>query len=70
MAPAIKPTPKNAPIKTVAGTSSKILVINSITPTPILPQGSTPGLVNNSTDSGAAVNLKNRFYTALMQGGV
>ena len=58
MAPAIKPVPSNAPIKTVDGTSNKILAISSTMPVPILPQGSTPNFVNNSTDSGCAVNLK------------
>lgn len=52
IAPLIKPIPKNAPANTVEGINSNIPVINSIMPVPILPQGSTPSLVNISTDSG------------------
>ncbi len=58
MAPDIRPVPINAPIKVVRGIKSKKAVINSAMPVPILPQGSIPKAVNNSTDSGCTVNLK------------
>lgn len=66
MAPDISPIPSNAPIKTVAGISNKILAHNSMIPVPILPQGSTPNFVNNSTDSGCAVNLKYNVCKRMM----
>ncbi len=51
---------------TVEGTSNKILAHNSKMPVPILPQGSTPSLVNNSTDSGCPVNLKYKVCKRIM----
>lgn len=58
IAPLIRPRPNKAPNKEVRGIQIKIEAINSATPVPIRPQGSMPNMVNNSTDSGFAVNLK------------
>jgi hypothetical protein len=58
IAPDIRPRPIKAPNKLVRGTKINMEAINSAIPVPILPQGSIPSIVNNSTDSGWAVNLK------------
>jgi len=54
----MRPKPSNAPSIVVRGIKSKTAVINSAMPVQILPHGSMPNFVNNSTDSGWAVNLK------------
>ncbi len=59
IAPDIIPSPIKAPNKVVRGIKIKIAAINSAMPVPILPQGSMPSVVNNDTDCGWAVNLKN-----------
>ncbi len=61
-APAIKPVPSKAPIKTVGGNKSIRDVKSSIIPVPILPQGSAPNFVKSSTDSGCPENLKYKVY--------
>ncbi len=58
IAPAIKPNPIKAPNSVVRGIKISIDATSSATPVPILPHGSMPSIVNNSTDSGFAVNLK------------
>ena len=65
IAPAIKPNPINAPNNVVLGIKISIDAISSATPVPILPQGSIPSMVNNSTDSGLAVNLKYRVCSRI-----
>ena len=66
IAPNIKPNDNKAPKSSVALISNNTLAINSITPVAILPHGSTPNFVNSSTDSGAAVNLKNSVCTNII----
>ena len=54
----MSPAPIQAPNKVVRGIKIKTDATNSAIPVPILPPGSMPSRVNNSTDSGWAVNLK------------
>ena len=65
MAPDIKPNPMMAPINVVRGININMEANNSPTPVPILPHGSMPSFVNNSTDSGCAVNLKYRVCSRI-----
>jgi len=58
MAPIISPIPITEPKRKVNLIKSKTPVTSSIVPIPILPQGSTTGLVNNSTLSGCPVKFK------------
>ena len=58
MAPPIMVNAITAPSQMVLGTRISTAAIASITPAPILPQGSSPNVEKMNTDSGAAVNLK------------
>ncbi len=54
------PVANRAPRTVVAGNRINTEAISSIIPVPILPQGSIWSVVKIYTDSGAALNLKNR----------
>jgi len=54
-----------APNNVVRGIINKMAAINSAIPVPIRPQGSIPNVVNNSTDSGRAVNLKYKVCNSI-----
>jgi hypothetical protein len=58
IAPAIMPVANRAPRTVVAGNRINTEAISSITPVPILPQGSIWSVVKIYTDSEAALNLK------------
>lgn len=70
MAPAINPDPNTAPIHVVRGMTSNTAANNSPMPVPILPRGSMPNKVNNSTDWGCAVNLKYRVCSKMTAGTI
>ncbi len=66
IAPHISSKLNRAPHKAVAGKMMSKPAISSLMPVPILPQGSTPSLVNSTTDSSCPVNLKYSVCSRMM----
>lgn len=68
IAPIIVTSPRTAPQKVVFGFRIKNAVMSSNTPEKILPKGSAWSREKIATESGCAVNLKNKVCSKIMAG--
>src|SRR6516162_8723667 len=66
IAPAMTPKANSEPSQLNRGERSNSAAISSTTPEPIRPQGSAPTFEKMYTDSGAAVNLKNKVCSKMI----
>jgi hypothetical protein len=68
IAPIIVKNPNNAPQNVVLGLRIKIAVMSSKTPENSLPKGSALSFEKMATESGCAVNLKNKVCSKIIAG--